>query len=240
MSDLWAANATSSSNYHTLRDKSLDEGPQPFDIRHVLQSYATYDLPFGRDHALRSGNSVVNGIIAGWTLGGVLTMQSGSPFRLSSGRSTVNGGDSGVVLAPGVTVEDIQKLITISPGPGFNRYFVDPKLIGPDGRANPAYLQVPTEPGKFGQFIYLYGKNTFNLDASLNREVQLAPKTRLTIWIGAFNVLNRAIWTTGALNNTAPGLSFLTDANITSQTFGQVSGPVNSSRSMQVRTSLSF
>jgi len=139
-----------------------------------------------------------------------------------------------------VTVEDIQKLITISPGPGFNRYFVDPKLIGPDGRANAAYLLVPTEPGKFGQFIYLYGKNTFNLDASLNKEVQLAPKTRLTIWIGAFNVLNRAIWTTGALNNTAPGLSFLTDSNITSQTFAQVSGPVNSSRSMQVRAGLSF
>jgi len=30
-----------------------------------------------------------------------------------------------VILAPGVTVDDIQKLITINPGPGFNRYFVE-------------------------------------------------------------------------------------------------------------------
>ncbi len=230
--DMWADNATNQVNYHTLRDKSLDEAPSPFDIRHVLQTYWTYDLPFGRDHRLRSGNRIVNGAIGGWAFGGILTIQSGSPFRLSSGRSTVNAGDSGVVLAPGKTVDDIQNLITINPGPGLNRYFVDPKLIGPDGRANPDYLLIPTEPGQFGQFIFLYGKNNFNLDASLTKEVALASKTRLTIWFGAFNVLNNAIWSTG--------LQFLVDANINSQTFGQTTGPVNGARSMQVRAGISF
>jgi hypothetical protein len=246
--DIWADNATQSVNYHTLRDKSLDDGPSPFDIRHVLQSYWTYDLPFGRDHALRSGNSVVNAVIGGWSVGGVLTLQSGSPFRLSSGRATVNafttaivGGDSGVVLAPGVTVDDLQKLITISQGPGLNRYFVDPKLIGPDGRANPAYLQVPTEPGQFGQFIFLYGKNNFILDGSLSKDVSLTQKARLTVWIGVFNLLNNDIWSTASINGGA-GIGFLTDLNITSQTFGQTSGPVNNAnpRSMQVRAGVAF
>jgi len=46
----------------------------------------------------------VNGLIGGWSVGGILTLQSGTPFRLSSGRSTLNAGDSGVVLAAGATV----------------------------------------------------------------------------------------------------------------------------------------
>jgi hypothetical protein len=237
--DLWADNATQSINYHTLRNKSLDDGPSPFDIRHVFQSYLTYDLPFGGDHALRSTNSVVNAVIGGWQLGGVLTLQSGNPFRLSSGRATVNSGDSGVVLAPGVTVDDIQKLIHTNPGPGLNRYFVDPKLIGPDGRANPAYLQVPTEPGKFGQFVYLYGPNNFNVDASFSKEFALPQRARLAIWIGMFNVFNNPVWGLGPTVNNI-GLNFLTDANIQSQTFGQTPAPVNNPRSMQVRGGISF
>ena len=148
-----------------------------------------------------------------------------------------------MVLAPGVTVDDIQKLITINPGPGFNRYFVDPKLIGPDGRANPAYLQVPTQPGQFGQFIYLYGRSYFNLDASLSKQVPLPQRAKLTIWIGAFNVLNNAVWSTGVnfLVDAAPNAT--TPTNITSQTFGQTSAPVitlSGARSMQVRAGISF
>jgi hypothetical protein len=226
--DIWADNATQSVNYHTLRDKSRDDGPSPFDVRHVFQSYWNYDLP------LRGRRGMLNGVIGGWSVGGVLTLQSGTPFRLSSGRSTVNGGDSGVALAPGVTPADLQRLIKIGPGPGLNKYFVDPKLIGADGRANRDYLQVPAEPGQFGEYLFLYGKNLFNVDASLIKNVALSPKTRLTIWIGVFNVFNSEVWSTG--------LNFLTDANITSQTFGQTDRPANSinPRSMQVRAGFSF
>jgi hypothetical protein len=239
-SDIWADNATQTVNYHTLRDKSLDDGPSPFDVRHVFQSYWNYDLP------LHSRNGALNRLVSGWSFGGVLTLQSGTPFRLSSARSTVNAGDSGVVLAPGVTVDDLQKMVRISKGPGLNKYFLDPKLIGPDGRANPDYLRVPTDPGQFGQFIFLYGKDYFNVDASLTKDVALSQKTRLTFWIGVFNLLNNPIWNNSALNNTLPSAGFVpndpnnTSANITSQTFGQVSGPANQSRSMQIRAGFSF
>jgi hypothetical protein len=42
------------------------------------------------------------------------------------------------------------------------------------------------------------------------------------------------------LNNTTAGLPFLTDLNITSQTFGQVSAPANAPRSAQLRAELRF
>src|SRR5215471_4567044 len=141
----WADNATQTANYQTLRDKSLNTGPSPFDVRHVLQAYGTYDLPFGKDRHFDIGNPILNGIVGDWVIGGILTAQSGSPFRLSSGRQTVNQDDAGVVLAPGVSVADLQKLIGNFPGPANspNRYFIDPKAIGPDGRVNASFLLAP-------------------------------------------------------------------------------------------------
>lgn len=238
-SDIWADNATQSHQYRTLRDRSLDWGPAPFDVRHVLQTYGTYDLPFGRERRFRIGNPILNAIAGGWTLGGTFTAQSGSPFRLSSGRQTVNGADSGVILANGHTVEEIQSMIKISQGPGLNMYWVDPRLIGPDGRANPEYLQVPTTPGEFGQFVYLRGANVWNLDGSLNKTASLFGRTSMTLHLTVQNVLNHPIWSNG--------LGFLNDANITSNTFGLTSAPLtggtlspNGARQMYARVEFRF
>jgi hypothetical protein len=232
--DIWADNATQTVSYRTLRNKELDGGPAPFDVRHVLQTFWTYELPFGGSHALKSSNGVVNAVIGGWSVSGVLSLQSGIPFRLSSGRSTVNAGDSGVILTGGLTLKDLKDMIRISPGPGFNQYFIDPKLIGPDGRANPQYLQVPTEPGQFGQFIYLYGKNVYNVDVSLSKTVPLPRRSQFTLWIGAFNVFNNPVW------NVPTGQFPPADVNIQSTTFGQSTQPGNAARTMQVRGELRF
>ena len=232
-SDLWADNATQSFNYSTLRDQARNIGPSPFDVRHVLQAYGTYDLPFGKDRHFAIGNSLLDGLVGGWTVGAVFTAQSGNPFRLSSGRQTLNQEDAGVVLAPGVTVEQIQKMIHISPGPGFNRYWIDPQLIGADGRANPAFLLPPTTPGEQGDLIYLRTPAIWNIDASLGKTFAIAPNGgSMTIFLTSRNVLNHPIWGTG--------LGALTDASITSTTFGQTTQPVNGARTIQLRLEVKF
>jgi hypothetical protein len=232
--DIWADNATQNVNYRTLRNKDLDSGPLPFDVRQVFQTFWTYELPFGSNHSLKSDSSLVNAVIGGWAVSGVLSLQSGVPFRLSSGRFTVNNGDSGVILAGGLTVNDLQNMVRISPGPGFNQYFLDPKLIGPDGRANPQYLQVPTEPGQFGQFIILHGTNVYNVDASLSKTVPLPGRAQFTFWIGAFNLFNNPVWSVPT-NQFPPA-----DVNIQSTTFGQATQPYNASRTMQLRGEVRF
>jgi Carboxypeptidase regulatory-like domain len=249
--DIWADNATQTLNYRTLRDRSLDKGPTPFDVRHAIQVFGTYELPFGKERRVAIGNPVLDAIAGGWVLGGILTAQSGSPFRLSSGRATVtagtgggtpvNAGDSGVVLMNGLTVKDLQKMIKVSPGPGFARYWIDPKLIGPDGRANPEYLAPPTTPGEFGQFVYLYGPNIWNVDASLNKSVRLTNDVKLTLHITATNLLNHPVWALGGATG-GVGLNFLQDANITSTTFGQSLQPQNNANARQLyaRVELSF
>src|SRR4030095_9857504 len=100
---------------------------------------------------------VLNAIAGGWTFGAIFTVQSGTPFRLTSGRQTVvSGSDGGGVLANGHTAEEIQKLLRNPSHPTAGpKYGADEKLIGPDGRANPEYLTVPTTPGEWGQLITL-------------------------------------------------------------------------------------
>jgi len=237
-SDIWADNATQSHTYRTLRDKSLDKGPAPFDVRQVLQTFGTYDLPFGRLRHFNIQNSVLNALVGGWTLGGILTAQSGTPFRLTSGRQTFNTADAGVVLMNGHTVKEIQSMIKINPGPVdpvlgrvVTRYWVDPKLIGPDGRANPEYLAPPTTPGEMGQMIYLRGKNTWNIDASLNKTTGLVGRSQITVHVTITNLLNHPVWST-------PG--FLGETSIQSQTFGLSNNPINVARQLYSRVQVRF
>jgi hypothetical protein len=238
--DLWADNATQSFNYATLRNRARNIGPSPFDVRHVLQAYGTIDLPFGSGRRFNLNNGALNAIAGGWVLGGILTAQTGTPFRLSSGRQTLNQEDAGVVLLGGLTETDLQKMIKVVPGPGFNRYFIDPKIIGPDGRANPLFLAPPTTPGEVGQLIYLRTPKSWNLDAAMNKTIALTPNGLLmTLHITATNVLNHPVWGIGNASG-GIGLNFLNDANITSTTFGQTPQPANGARGLHIRTEIKF
>lgn len=229
--NIWADNATQGGNFRTLRDRSLDASVAPFDVQHVFQTFGTYDLPFGKGRHFNIDNGVLDAIVGGWTLGGVFTAQSGTPFRLSSGRQTVNGQDAGVKLMNGHTLEEIQSMITIVPGPGRNKYWIDPKLIGPDGRANPEYLAPPTTPGEFGDFLYLRGRNVWNIDASLNKTTTIFGRTAMTIHLTFQNVLNHPVFST-------PG--FLGDTSIQSTTFGQTTNPINGARQVYSRIEFRF
>jgi hypothetical protein len=131
----------------------------------------------------------------------------------------------------GHTVEEIQSMIKVSQGPGLNMYWIDPKLIGPDGRANPEYLAPPTEPGQFGQFIYLRGNNVWNIDASLNKTTTIWGRTAMTVHFTVTNLLNHPIFST-------PG--FLGDTSIQSTTFGQSTNTINGARQVYSRIEFRF
>ncbi len=132
----------------------------------------------------------------------------------------------------GTTVEDLQNAIRISPAAGFNRYWIDPKFVGPDGRANPDFIQVPSTPGELGQYVILRGKNTWTLDAALNKDFSLPGRANLRLHMTMTNVLNHPIWN-------APGWSggYI---SITSTTFGQIGSPFNGARQMYLRTEITF
>jgi hypothetical protein len=69
--------------YNTLCDPhspGLDYGNSPFDRRHRFLATFRYELPFGKGKmVLSSSGKLLNGVVGGWTLAGIVTVQSG-PF----------------------------------------------------------------------------------------------------------------------------------------------------------------
>ena len=113
---------------------------------------------------------------------------------------------------------------------------VDQSLIGPDGRANPAFIVPNRTPGSFGQILFIRDRNTFTWDTSILKNIQMMERMRLQLFAGFSNVLNHPRWG-------------IPDTNVFSTTFGVVNGPGyvstaggvgNYGRIMNLRATLSF
>ncbi len=252
LTNLPADNANQGIDFLTLRNTDLDKRPSQFDIRHVIQTYGTYDLPVGRGRWLNVDNKILNGVIGGWTIGSIFVFATGQPIQLIGGFQTVNTSNStaaqGVQLAPGVTLKQIQQMfnaeltrLTGRPAgttTDLQRLGVDPQLVGPDFRANPQFLIPNRTPGEFGQQLFIRDKNTFQWDVSINKTFQIVESTRLQLFASMSNVLNHPRWAWGDTQGNAatanPGA-----LNVFSTAFGVINGPTGS-RSINLRATLSF
>ena len=154
----------------------------------------------------------------------------------------------GVRLAPGVTLEQVQRMFTaplthLTGRAGvtdLQRLAVDSKLVGPDGRANPQYLVPNTTPGEFGDVLFVRDRNTFIWNASLSKNLSITEKTRLQLFASFNNLLNHPLWFLGsplAANNAT---------NVFSTSFGiigapgSIGGAPTGQRSINLRATLSF
>jgi len=229
--DRYVVGADGTQDYRTLRDKSLEWGPTAYDLRHNFQTYGTYELPFGRGRKHTFDNAAMEQALGGWAVSGVVRIQTGRPFLLTSGRQTLNQQDAGVVLN-GVTVDDLQKMINVRPGPNGAVFFVDEKLIGSDGRANPQYIAPPTTPGQQGQYVYLYGPGFWSVDLSFAKLFRIGADRTFNfeaLFINAFNHRNTTVGGTG-------GATF----SIDSTTFGQSTTTAIGARQVQFRLGYRF
>jgi hypothetical protein len=68
------------SNYYNRR---ADWGPSENDVRHRLTWSGVYELPFGKGKKFLA-NSAWGAVVGGWGLGGILTLQSGAPFTVTT------------------------------------------------------------------------------------------------------------------------------------------------------------
>jgi hypothetical protein len=230
LGDLFIESDHSELDFTTLRNRGLDKGPSPFDIRHVGLAFLSYDLPFGKGHML-AGNSVVNGVIGGWNISSITRIQSGRPFKLTSGRFTFNQSDSGVILK-GITTSQLQDLIGTTAGPNRNKSFVDSTLVGADGRANPNLLTVPATPGQLGQFIFLSGPKYVSTDMALQKVIPIHEQLKLEFAMEALNVFNHPVFQVAGATGSL--------INIQSTSFGQTTSAAVPERNVQFRMIVRF
>jgi hypothetical protein len=69
--------------FQNLYNPRADYAPCYFDAKHILSSYAVYDIPFGRGKKFgHDVNGVVNAIAGGWTVAPIVSIHTGFPLAL--------------------------------------------------------------------------------------------------------------------------------------------------------------
>ncbi|HEX6184141.1 MAG TPA: carboxypeptidase regulatory-like domain-containing protein [Pyrinomonadaceae bacterium] len=191
-------------SFRTLRDPRLDYSRSDVDQTHRFVANAVYDLPFGRGRNYwSSANGLVDRLVGGWTVGGIMAWQSRPPFYVASNRTTVNQFNAGNNPADlvGMSFEEFKKNVGLfrhSTG----IYFINPAILDittdASGRfvsstIKPGILTAPA-PGFFGNFPInsLNGPQFFNIDASLVKRMPITERVKLELKTTFINVLNHA------------------------------------------------
>jgi outer membrane receptor protein involved in Fe transport len=199
-----------------------DKGPSATDLPQIFSAAWVYAIPFGKGGKMSSGNSVVDAVIGGWNLNGILSLSSGTPF------------DAG-------TSQDIAHTGNFNFGNGYNGY-ERANLVGsaypgsqsPREWLNPAAFVFPAT-NTFGDL----GRDSLrsdwykNLDLSLFRQFPFTERFRLEFRFEAFNVTNTPVWAIPITSLDAPVIN-------NKPTFGTVTHTANVPRQLQFGLKLYF
>jgi len=149
----------------------LERAVSNFDCRHRLSVGYVYDLPFGKGKTLSPANPFLQYVVSGWEASGIVTLQSGSPFTVTSGYDTANTGSGG------------QRPNRIASGnlnnPTINEWFDTSAFV----------LNAPYTWGNSGRNI-LYTDGLQVWDASVLRNFRIREGMRLQFRGEFFNALN--------------------------------------------------
>jgi hypothetical protein len=200
-------------NFYTLRNLHLSYSPQSFDIRHVVHAYGTYELPFGKGKAFLGNSTLANEIVGGFSLGTVVTWQTGSPFFLTGGNPTYNQNDGGVTLN-GLTPSQLQSQIghRYIGGGSKSELGFDPSLYQSGAQGGPSVtskLAANVTPGTIGSIVWLHGPSRFTQDMSLSKLIPIKEGTALNLQAEFINAWNHPTW--GTPNGSVQSGSFGTE-----------------------------
>ena len=183
---------------------SCERGLSTFHVSHRFVTSALYELPFGKGKPLLNMGGLANRIVGGWTVNSILTVQSGSPFTIRSGRDQAN------------TSRDDDRPTSTGVNSAFSRGEQDPRRW-----FDTSQFVLPT----FGTFGNV-GRSTGNSggmigwDFSLLKNFPVNEQHRVQFRFEAFNMPNHPNW--GFPNST-----------MSSASFGQVTSTRGSMRSLQ-------
>jgi hypothetical protein len=212
-------NQSTLESYRTLRNLHLDYQNSDQDQRHRFVANGVYDLPFGTGRRFLSNTwSPARKVIEGWTLGAIVTYQSGSPFYITSNRATFNNFNAGNNSANlvGMSFEEFKKNLGVFKT-GSAVFFINPSLLVQD--INPANGQLRSArikdgifaapaPGTFGNFPQnsLFGPNFTQTDLSVVKRTNFSERGNVEFRLTVFNAFNQTNFTIG--NQTFDSASF--------------------------------
>jgi hypothetical protein len=188
---------TGAFNAFTLRNLGKSYGPTLFDLRHVLHANGTYDLPFGHGREFLNRSGIGEAVAGGWTVGTIVTYQTGEPVQLFGGYQTFNDyGDSGIRLT-NVKPSQLQSAVGVYRVPGQTfANLINPKYLASNtgGGANTQYIHPNTTPGTIGDVLYLHGPRQFYQDISLTKSVPIHDALKFRLQASFLNAWNHPVF----------------------------------------------
>ncbi|MCU1233702.1 MAG: Cna domain protein, partial [Candidatus Solibacter sp.] len=212
-------------------------GPQGFDYKFVFNTMLHYQTPF-----FKRQKGVLGRVLGGWSLAPLFTAQSGAPLQISvTTGSNSNAQSFGEVYGNGNTANENAVLITkftggnsahynvnVPSGCGLNgnpsrggsgiNMFADPNAICAQFRR--PILGLDTTDGGAG---VIRGFPTWNLDATVAKEIRATERIGATLIIQFSNLLNHFQPANPSMNIDSP------------QTWGVVTNQATSANGLQAR-----
>jgi len=189
-------------------DPQRDRGPSAFLSKHNLTFNWSWDIPVSS-----SLTGAARGILAGWQLNNVTTLQSGQPFTVRLGFNRSNNLNT--------TSFAMNERPNLKSG-----YSGNPVLGGPDRYWDINAFELPAvgQRGNLGRNT-LIGPGLINADLALVKSISSAGQQTLQVRLEAFNVLNRPnfaipagrIAFTGAAGEIAPNWGVINSTVTTSR-----------------------
>lgn len=170
----------------------LDYGNVAFDRRNRFLATYLYELPFGKQKAFLHNNAVMNYLVGGWSLGGVVVLQSGAfltPYQASTDPAGTN-----LLSNAGSTRADIVH--------GVPLYYHGPKTSDPTFLNAAAFADPPNNSGGFGNAGVgnVVGPGTDNFSMSLIKATPLWEGATFNFGAEASNVFNHRNYDTPDMN----------------------------------------
>ena len=161
-----------------------------FDVRNIVHFSGGYDLPIGQGKKYLSNNSrLANGILGGWSMNWILTLQDGQPVTVGChGASTVTGLGCNALLVPGQNVFAGPHNVNQWANP---KAFTNPPVATAIGQSD--FAPLGGAPTQFA------GPGFHRFDWSLFKDIRTSESTRRAEF---FNLTNHPNFSGGNCMNT--------------------------------------
>jgi hypothetical protein len=206
-----------------------------YDLPQVVKGFATYQLPFGKGQRwLATQTPVVNGIVRGWTLGGVVNYYTGQPFEIGASNPywplwgdiypqfnlTNYKGPSG-------TGKYVQLPLNYTGAIPASNFYMPTSVAN-----NPAAGYLPPSPNN--SRLRCPGQANENSTLVKNDKVGPESKYNLSVRLDFYNLFNRHYYSIVGCGSSGE------NAEIGSSNFGQILGVGDSPRQGQFAIRLDF
>ena len=243
------------SPYLNNAQPGLNRARADFDLTHAFKANFRYALPIGKGHAWSPSNGFLSQLVSRWTTSSIFTWQSGAPFSILSGEGTLNRAARSLLFNTAYTTSTPQQIageLGTFQSNG-EMLLINPKYIGPDGRAAPndALTCMPIIPGGFCNpqpgtvgnlpLNAFNGPVFFNWDLGIIKGFPITESKDLEIRVEMFNAPNHPTFAVGDSNFAVanPGAS-PSDMYINDPKFGVATGTASNPRVIQMGLRFTF